>query len=258
MKMNLGNYYNLKTVKLSDSYVVYFNNLKQRDDNNKRNKYANTDVWDPYGNIGQLFNEIEGDDGTKYTDDLLVEIMSCTNVELPAYKYKIESHDYGNLTYKAILPDYQAKPTLSLTIAETEDYKIEELLKLIVRRNIKHGGANDMQYVDNGWIDNIVIDVLSNDLHKPVVRYVFGLCRLVNYSVYDLSYSTDSLPEYHMTFAFEIYQKIYNPTRESIYDSLREARNQIEQVAKTSSQEADAAAISQRTDAMNNSVSKGK
>lgn len=256
MKMNLGNYYNLKTVKLSDSYVVYFNNLKQRDDDNKRNKLANTDVWDPYGNIGQVFNTVQGSEGTKYTDDMLVEIMSCTNVELPAYRYRIESHDYGNMTYKAILPDYQAKPTLSLTIAETEDYMIEELLKLIIRRNIKHGGANDMQYIDNGWIDNIVIDVLSNDLHKPVVRYVFGLCRLVNYSVYDLSYSNDNLPEYHMTFAFEIYQKIYNPTRESIYDSLREARNQITQVAMLPSQQTDAASINARNNQYNDMVSK--
>lgn len=258
MKMNLGNYYNLKTVKLSDSYVVYFNNLRQRTDNNKRNKYANTDVWDPYGDIGQLFNSIEGNDGTMYTNDMLVEIMSCTNVELPAYRYKIESHDYGNLTHKAILPDYQAKPTLSLTIAETEDYKIEELLKLIIRRNIKHGGANDMQYIDNGWIDNIVIDVLSNDLHKPVVRYVFGLCRLINYSVYDLSYTNDNLPEYHMTFAFEIYQKIYNPTRISVYDSLREARNQIMQTATLSSQETDAAIVNANTHGVNDVANEDK
>lgn len=236
--MQLGNYYNTKTVKLSDSYVVYIHNLRQRTNNNKRNKRANTDVWDPYGNIGDEFNTLQND-GTKYDDDKMLELVTCTNVQLPSYKYKVESHNYGNLTHKAILPDYGAKPTLSLTLAETEDYQIEALLKLIIRRNIKHGGATDMQYIDNGWIDFIVVDVLSNDLHKPVVRYEFSLCRLVNYDIYDLAYDSDNLPEYHMTFTFETYKKIYNPTRESLYDSLRETRNQIQQYNTISTNESE-------------------
>lgn len=226
--MQLGNYYNTKTVKLSDSYVVYIHNLRQRTNNNKRNRAANTDVWDPYGNIGDEFNTIQNE-GTKYADDKMVELETCIDVKLPSYKYNVESHNFGNLTYKAILPNYKAKPTITLTLAETSDYKIEALLKLIIRRNIKHGGANDMQYIDNGWVDFIVVDVLSNDLHKPVVRYEFSLCRLVDYNLFDLSYDDDSLPTYTMTFTFETYKKIYNPTRESMYESLRETRNTIEQ-----------------------------
>ena len=246
--MNLGNYYNTKTVKLSDSYVVYIHNLRQRTDNNKRNKAANTDVWDPWGNIGDEFNTV--DSTTSYTDNRFVELMSCIDVKLPSYKYKVESHKYGNHNYKAILPDYDSKPNFTLTLAETKDHTIENLLKLIIRRNIKHGGSEDMQYVDNGWIDVVAVDVLSNDLHKPVLRYAFGLCRLINYDVYELDYSKDDLPTYKLTFSFETFKKQYNPTKEGIEQLILETRNDIEQY-NTMKSESGAANITSNTDEYN-------
>lgn len=246
--MNLGNYYNTKTVKLSDSYVVYIHNLRQRTDNNKRNKAANTDVWDPWGNIGDEFNTV--DSTASYTDDRFVELMSCIDVKLPSYKYKVESHKYGNHNYKAILPDYDSKPNFTLTLAETKDHTIENLLKLIIRRNIKHGGSEDMQYVDNGWIDVVAVDVLSNDLHKPVLRYAFGLCRLINYDVYELDYSKDDLPTYKLTFSFETFKKQYNPTKEGIEQLILETRNDIEQY-NTMKSESGAANTTSNTDEYN-------
>lgn len=246
--MNLGNYYNTKTVKLSDSYVVYIHNLRQSTDNNKRNKLANTDVWDPWGNIGDEFNMI--DSTAVYTDNRFVELMSCIDVKLPSYKYKVESHNYGNLVYKAILPDYEAKPKFTLTLAETKDHTIEALLKSIIRRNIKHGGSQEMQYVDNGWIDVIAIDVLSNDLHKPVVRYAFGLCRLINYDVYDLDYSKDDLPTYKLTFSFETFIKQYDPKKENIEKLISETRNNIEQY-NTMQSNASAGTVNSNIDSYN-------
>ena len=246
--MNLGNYYNTKTVKLSDSYVVYIHNLRQRTDNNKRNKAANTDVWDPWGNIGDEFNTV--DSTASYTDNRFVELMSCIDVKLPSYKYKVESHKYGNHNYKAILPDYDSKPNFTLTLAETKDHTIENLLKLIIRRNIKHGGSEDMQYVDNGWIDVVAVDVLSNDLHKPVLRYAFGLCRLINYDVYELDYSEDDLPTYKLTFSFETFKKQYNPTKEGIEQLILETRNDIEQY-NTMKSESGAANTTSNTDEYN-------
>ena len=246
--MNLGNYYNTKTVKLSDSYVVYIHNLRQRTDNNKRNKAANTDVWDPWGNIGDEFNMI--DSTAVYTDDRFVELMSCIDVKLPSYKYKVESHKYGNLVHKAILPNYDSKPNFTLTLAETKDHTIETLLKLIIRRNIKHGGSQEMQYVDNGWIDIIAIDVLSNDLHKPVVRYAFGLCRLINYDVYDLDYSKDDLPTYKLTFSFETFIKQYNPKKEDIEKLISETRNNIDQY-NTIQSNASTGTVNSNTDSYN-------
>jgi len=246
--MNLGNYYNTKTVKLSDSYVVYIHNLRQRTDNNKRNKAANTDVWDPWGNIGDEFNTV--DSTASYTDNRFVELVSCIDVKLPSYKYKVESHKYGNHNYKAILPDYDSKPNFTLTLAETKDHTIENLLKLIIRRNIKHGGSEDMQYVDNGWIDVVAVDVLSNDLHKPVLRYAFGLCRLINYDVYELDYSKDDLPTYKLTFSFETFKKQYNPTKEGIEQLILETRNDIEQY-NTMKSESGAANTTSNTDEYN-------
>jgi hypothetical protein len=102
---------------------------------------------------------------------------------------------------------------------------IEKLLKLIIRRNIADGGSYDMQYVDNGWIDVIAVDVLSNDLHNTVMRYQFGFCRLVNYEVYELNYGSDDLPTYRLTFAFESYKKIYNPNMSSLNDIVSDTRN---------------------------------
>lgn len=217
--MIVDNYYDLKTVKLSDSYVVYMHNLQQRNEKNK--KVAVSNAWDKSGTLTDEYNTFENG----AVDDRLLELYTCTNVDLPAYKYKVESHQVGNNTFKVILPDYSQNPTVTLTLAETNDFMIEKLLKLIIRRNIADGGSYDMQYVDNGWIDVIAVDVLSNDLHNTVMRYQFGFCRLVNYDVYDLNYGSDDLPTYRLTFAFESYKKIYNPNMSSLNDIVSDTRN---------------------------------
>lgn len=200
--MNLGNYYSHKSVKLQDSYIVTIHNLKQRHFLNHQNGVKEDTVWDENGNIGEIFGD---------PDDHLIELFTCIAVELPSYKYKIEKHQTGNTYHKIVLPDYSANPTFSLTLAETDMYDIDELLKFIIRRNVKHAGLDDMEYVDNGWVDVITVDVLNNDLNKKVLRYQFGFCRLVDYSIYDLSYNTNDLPTYKLTFAFESYKKIYEP-----------------------------------------------
>lgn len=217
--MIVDNYYDLKTVKLSDSYVVYMHNLQQRNEKNKKVAVSNT--WDKSGTLTDEYDTFENG----AVDDKLLELHTCTNVDLPSYKYKVESHQVGNTTFKVILPDYSQNPTVTLTLAETNDFMIEKLLKLIIRRNIADGGSYDMQYVDNGWIDVIAVDVLSNDLHNTVMRYQFGFCRLVNYEVYDLNYGSDDLPTYRLTFAFESYKKIYNPNMSSLNDIVSDTRN---------------------------------
>ena len=217
--MIVDNYYDLKTVKLSDSYVVYMHNLQQRNEKNK--KIAVSNAWDKNGTLTDEYNSFENG----AVDDKLLELYTCTNVDLPSYKYKVESHQIGNNTFKVILPDYSQNPTVTLTLAETNDFMIEKLLKLIIRRNIADGGSYDMQYVDNGWIDVIAVDVLSNDLHNTVMRYQFGFCRLINYDVYDLNYGSDDLPTYRLTFAFESYKKIYNPNMSSLNDIVSDTRN---------------------------------
>lgn len=222
--MQLNNYYNLKTVKLNDSFVVYMHNLQQRNNDNK--KVATTGAWDPDGNLGDSFNTAEN--ATGIVDDRLVELYTCTEVQLPSYKYTVESHQVGNTIYKAILPDYEAQPTVSITLAETNDRFIEKLLKLLIRRNIRDGGTNMAQYVDNGWLDLLAVDVLSNDLHKVVMRYQFGFCRLVDYQIYDLSYAADELPTYHLTFTFESFKKLYNPDRASLEAIIGATRNHLD------------------------------
>lgn len=217
--MIVDNYYDLKTIKLSDSYVVYMHNLQQRNEKNK--KIAVSNAWDKNGTLTDEYNSFENG----AVDDRLLELYTCTNVDLPSYKYKVESHQIGNNTFKVILPDYSQNPTVTLTLAETNDFMIEKLLKLIIRRNIADGGSYDMQYVDNGWIDVIAVDVLSNDLHNTVMRYQFGFCRLINYDVYDLNYGSDDLPTYRLTFAFESYKKIYNPNMSSLNDIVSDTRN---------------------------------
>lgn len=217
--MIVDNYYDYKTVKLTDSYVVYMHNLQQRNKKNKRIAVSN--AWDASGSLTDEYNTFE----SGAVDDRLLELYTCTNVELPSYKYKVESHQIGNNTFKVVLPDYQQNPTVTLTLAETNDFMIEKLLKLIIRRNISDGGSYDMQYVDNGWIDVIAVDILTNDLHNTVMRYQFGFCRLINYSVYDLNYGSDDLPTYKLTFAFESYKKIYNPNMSSLSDIISDTRN---------------------------------
>lgn len=200
--MNLGNYYSHKSVKLQDSYIVTIHNLKQRHFLNHQKGVKEDTAWDANGNIGEIFGD---------PDDHLIELFTCIAVELPSYKYKIEKHQTGNTYHKIVLPDYSANLTFSLTLAETDMYDIDELLKFIIRRNVKRAGLDDMEYVDNGWVDVITVDILNNDLNKKVLRYQFGFCRLVDYTIYDLSYNTNDLPTYKLTFAFESFKKIYEP-----------------------------------------------
>ena len=198
--MDLGQYYQTKSVKLNDSYIVSIHNLKQRHWDNS--SMAIDQNWDANGDLGSIFGK---------PADRLVEFYSCIAVELPSYKYKIESHQTGNLREKIIMPDYEAKPTFSLTFAETDDYQIDQLLNFIIRRNIKSAGCIDMEYIDNGWVDVIAVDVLNNNLNERLLRYQFGFCRLVDYEIYDLSYNSSDLPTYKMTFNFESFKKIYRP-----------------------------------------------
>lgn len=225
--MQLGNYYNTKTVKLDDSYVVYMHNLKQREFKNNNVKSVVTNKWDPFGDLGEQFNTIQN---ATYSDSRLIELHNCIDVKLPSYKYKVESHQYGNLSHKAILPDYSATPVVTIQLAETKDYLVETILKHVIRRNIKNAGTFESEYVDNGWLDLLVVDVLSNDLHLPVLRYAFGFCRLVDYTVPDYNYADDNLPVYELQFMFEKYKKIYKPTTELLNPEVLDTRNQVRQI----------------------------
>ena len=69
--MQLGNYYNTKTVKLDDSYVVYMHNLKQREFKNNNVKSVVTNKWDPFGDLGEQFNTIQN---ATYSDSRLIEL----------------------------------------------------------------------------------------------------------------------------------------------------------------------------------------
>jgi len=198
--MDLGQYYQTKSVKLNDSYIVSIHNLKQRHWDNS--KAAIDEGWDVNGDLGAIFGQ---------PAEKLVEFYSCIAVDLPAYKYKVESHQTGNLYEKIIMPDYEAKPTFTLTFAETDDFQIDQLLNFIIRRNVHNAGITGMEYIDNGWVDVIAIDILNNNLNKRMLRYQFGFCRLIDYEIYDLSYANNDLPTYRMTFAFESFKKIYEP-----------------------------------------------
>lgn len=173
--MNLiKNYFEKKSVKISDSYVFYIQKTEK----------------EPY-----------------------IEYVECIGVDLPKLAYTEEVIQYGNTSQLFLTPQYDSLKEVSFDFYETHRFKIRKLLESFFSYNLEQHissdgySTNSGTYDINKYIHSIKIKIPNNKLHKFVYEYVFHNLKLSKYDIYELNYDDDNPSKYKLYFTFESYEK---------------------------------------------------
>lgn len=164
----LGNFYAKKSIKLSDAFEVYIN------------------------------NEVH---------------TECVGFTLPKFEQEEDLIQYGNVSQTFLIPKYDSCKEFSLIFYDSIDnpksvfFKNNITYKLYQKFGRDGLSENYAEYFPKKSIKNITIKVLNNELHKVIYQYVFENCKIVNYSLYNLEYQSDSPCQITFNFSFEGYKK---------------------------------------------------
>ena len=165
---NLYGYLQNKSIKLSDSY-----NVQIRLDNSEKEP---------------------------------IELYECTSVTLPTIKMKTDVFQYGNNSKTFIYPDYSNFGELELEF--NEHYANENVLCIQKFVDIcLHKLFDDVTfaYKLNDYIYELVVNVYSNNFAYLINQHVFHHLKLVDYTKYDLDYSSAEIAKWTMKFMFMEY-----------------------------------------------------
>lgn len=201
---NVYEYLQQKTIKLSDSYSV----------------------------------QVRVDDANYY------DLYECTSVTLPTVKMKTDTYQYGNNTKLFIYPDYSNIGELELEFIE--HYTNDDKLSIANFVNIclnKLFDTEHFAYKLDDYIAELIINVYDNNFSEVVMQYVFHELKLVDYTKYDLDYSSADIAKWTLKFMFreyyagrpaEVYEALNPPpplpvqdsevNREEMYNAMMEAR----------------------------------
>lgn len=185
-RLNVSDFIKNKTVKLSDSYVVW---IRQ---DGKDSDADSTYVFQTIGESG-----------------VGEEMYNCVSVRLPMYKPNTnEVIKYKNKTVKLKMPNYEDVENLSLTFWETSEFSMMKLLNSLMGI---HGMAENKHapygYAPHRYISEIRVEILNNALNEVKAKYTFNKLRLVNYSYdYQFDYTASTLPLVTMEFSYESYK----------------------------------------------------
>lgn len=185
-RLNVSDFIKNKTVKLSDSYVVW---IRQ---DGKDSDADSTYVFQTIGESG-----------------VGEEMYNCVSVRLPMYKPNTnEVIKYNNKTVKLKMPNYEDVENLSLTFWETSEFSMMKLLNSLMGI---HGMAENKYapygYAPHRYISEIRVEILNNALNEVKAKYTFNKLRLVNYSYdYQFDYTASTLPLVTMEFSYESYK----------------------------------------------------
>lgn len=185
-RLNVSDFIKNKTVKLSDSYVVW---IRQ---DGKDSDADSTYVFQTIGESG-----------------VGEEMYNCVSVRLPMYKPNTnEVIKYKNKTVKLKMPNYEDVENLSLTFWETSEFSMMKLLNSLMGI---HGMAENKYapygYAPHRYISEIRVEILNNALNEVKAKYTFNKLRLVNYSYdYQFDYTASTLPLVTMEFSYESYK----------------------------------------------------
>lgn len=199
MGFNVMNYQSIKTVKLSDAYVVEIQDLKS---NGTFQKFK----------INGAEDSSVLDSDSNQVNCYLNHVIS---VKIPNLKTTVDQLKYNTFTHNFIRLDVDSAPeTLDITLYETSDNKVKKLINYLMEKN----GYNENFYGNFNpfnTLSNLNIYVLNNNLSKSVFVYSFAGLKLVNYDYsYSYDYKDSSLPQVTMSFCFKEFS--YGP-----YDGLK-------------------------------------
>lgn len=202
MRGLLGNFWEEKSIKLSDSFAVFVQH------------------YDSKGNVMEP-----------------EELYTCTGFTLPKLEQDEETLEYGNVAQVFLTPKYDSCKEITLEFMERikdnngKPVTLSKILKLINEKAFQLNQKYDYGYMvntgdyllnsgnflNNYLIPYLEIKVMNNKLWKYNFKYHFELLKIVNYSIYNLDYQSDSPCKVSITLAFEKYWKevIIN---ESVWD----------------------------------------
>lgn len=185
MGLNLNSFFKEKTVKLSDSYLVYIKNGEDLTNTFEcigftLPKYSFKEETISYGNNTQSFFLPNYQALDTVSFDVLLYKHSSSNVLLSlinSFKKDTSSQDYGYFSPKS---------------------DSNTFFKGYIKNNLNNYAQ---------LLSQVNIYVLNNNLNKVVYEYEFKDLTLVDYNLYELSYQSDSPCQVSLTFAFEVYNK---------------------------------------------------
>ena len=159
--------------------------------------------------------------------------VECCGFTIPKLEYEEETYAYGNMEQIFLIPKYDSCKELVLEFFERMSSDTEfnssvilnkflEYISLdINQKYIQSNGINIRQtnygnYIFGGiatkYIPKITIKIMDNKLRKYVYEYSFYNLQVVNYTLYNLDYQSDSPCTLSVSFSFEDYKKenLYN------------------------------------------------
>ena len=150
-------------------------------------------------------------------------LYNCTGFTIPKLEYEEEVLSYGNLSQVFQTPKYDSCKELTLEFTEMMDKtkeKNKEKQMVVLSKVFKYMGFDTKQLFANGGLQSnsatyhfdkiiptIEIKILNNNLWRYKYKYHFGNLKIVNYSIYNLDYQTESPCKVTVNLAFETYYK---------------------------------------------------
>lgn len=150
-------------------------------------------------------------------------LYNCTGFTIPKLEYEEEVLSYGNLAQVFQTPKYDSCKELTLEFTEMMDKSKKtnkEKQMVVLSKVFEYMGFKTTQLFANGEmqsnsatysfdkiIPTIEIKVLNNKLWRYKYKYHFGNLKIINYSIYNLDYQTESPCKVTVNLAFETYYK---------------------------------------------------
>lgn len=190
---NLYEYQTKKTVKLSDAYSIDLYLDKEDFATDSTPAKDKTKVL----NLDAIPNNYK------------MELFNCTDVTLPAFKYKTEIYKYGNNEKTFLLPDYSSLDDLSIELMEYYDKNdnlvVQQLVNLFLNKLFDTDTFTYRMH-KNAYIKQLDVNVYDNNFSMLMYTYTFKYLKLTNYTKYDLDYSSTSPAKWKLSFSYMEYE----------------------------------------------------
>ena len=147
-------------------------------------------------------------------------LVHCTGFTLPKLEYEEETYEYGNVAQVFVKPKYDSCKEITLEFIEKmETTKNSYDNSVVLNKVLKSLGYSLNQTFSQGLMTNfanynidymiseLIIKIANNKLWRYVYKYYFKNLKIVNYTIYNLDYQSESPCKVSVTLAFETYKK---------------------------------------------------
>ena len=222
---NVYGYLTTKTVKLSDSYQV-------------RLKLDDSDFWS-----GNSPKENRYALKTAKPENGEIELCECTSVTLPSYKPKEEIFEYGNNSKTIIYMDPTSLGDLEIELiehySENGTLAITSLVNLFLSKLFDE---DTFEYKLTDYIPELTVYVFNNIFTAVYLKYVFKELKLVDYSKFDLDYSSADIAKWTLKFSYRSFYVLSGEENDYAKETEKEERSTAQE-SPVPTEEAAASAI---------------